>query len=308
MSHAQRGNRGRGAPSIGREPGRQDDLDWGLEDMDRGIDPGRQRAEASGQDELHAAGPQEVAGRRPRQNGPDPQEISGPDRFQRDVDWDFAEELQRQPSPGPPLRGRGQVRAERRAPQADQREHRQGRPQGPGIQHGADADQGRFSGPDLANAEVRAVVAFLNGTFRIPNLDPDSPDLWVENVRDALYSSGMAAVFLAADCRIKLDVPVRLRNEVDSIESWKLAFAWTALRRSLNGVPTIFARSQRCRFADVESLVRSVLDVIQKRSQGIESRLREECNAANMADYPSLLSYVADLETKFNKLRPMESG
>ena len=66
MSHAQRGNRGRGAPSIGREPGRQDDLDWGLEDMDRGIDPGRQRAEASGQDELHAAGPQEVAGRRPR--------------------------------------------------------------------------------------------------------------------------------------------------------------------------------------------------------------------------------------------------
>lgn len=29
---------------------------------------------------------------------------------------------------------------------------------------------------------------------------------------------------------------------------------------------------------------------------------REECNAANMADYPSLLTYVADLETKFNKL------
>jgi gag-polypeptide of LTR copia-type/Zinc knuckle/Zinc finger C-x8-C-x5-C-x3-H type (and similar) len=93
-----------------------------------------------------------------------------------------------------------------------------------------------------------------------------------------------------------------LRNEVDAIEKWKLAFTWTAIRRSLNGIPSLLARSQRCKFADVEALIRSVLDVVQKRSQGVETRLRDELIAMNLADYPSLAAYIADLEARFNKM------
>ena len=81
-----------------------------------------------------------------------------------------------------------------------------------------------FQGPNLADAEVRAAVGFMTGTFKVLELDPDAPDVWVENVRDALYTSGMSAVYRAADCRIKAEVAVRLRNETDS-EPWKLAFA-----------------------------------------------------------------------------------
>ena len=114
-----------------------------------------------------------------------------------------------------------------------------------------------FAGPDMADAEVRAAVGFLTGTFRISALDPDAHDVWVESVRDALCTSGMSAIFRAADCRVKAEVPVRLRNEADMIERWKLAFAWTAVRRSLNSVPSIFARTQRCKFADIEGMIRA---------------------------------------------------
>ena len=65
-------------------------------------------------------------------------------------------------------------------------------------------------------------MGFMTGTFKVPALDPDAPDLWVENVRDALFNSGMSAVYRAADCRIKNEVPVRLRTETDKIEPWKL--------------------------------------------------------------------------------------
>ena len=47
-----------------------------------------------------------------------------------------------------------------------------------------------FAGPDMADAEVRAAVGFLTGTFRISALDPDAPDVWVESVRDGLQSQG----------------------------------------------------------------------------------------------------------------------
>ena len=40
------------------------------------------------------------------------------------------------------------------------------------------------------------------------------------------------------------------------------------------------------------TLIRSVLDYAQGRSQGLESRLRDELAATNMADYPTLKAYV----------------
>ena len=67
-------------------------------------------------------------------------------------------------------------------------------------------------------------------------------------------------------------------------------------------LPNIYARSGRCKFPDVESLIRTVLDAVQKRSQGVEARLRDEMSAANLADYPSLAAYIGDLEAKFSKL------
>ena len=64
----------------------------------------------------------------------------------------------------------------------------------------------------------------------------------------------------------------------------------------------MFARSGRCKFPDLEGLIRTVLDAIQKRSQGVETRIRDEIGAANLADYPSLRAYIGDLESKFSKL------
>ena len=84
---------------------------------------------------------------------------------------------------------------------------------------------------------------------------------------------------------------MRLRNETDTIEPCKLAFAWTAVRRSLNA-----------NLQTLKGLVRCVLDVFQKRSQGVETRLRDQLNAANLADYPSLSTYVADFELRCSKL------
>ena len=160
-------------------------------------------------------------------------------------------------------------------------------------------DEELFGGPDLSDAIVRAEVGFLTGTFKIPPVDPDTPDVWVENVRDALFTSGMAAIYRAADCRVKAEVPVRLRNEVDAIPRWKHAFAWSTVRRSLREP---FARTGRLKFADIEGMVRCVLDVFQKRSQGVEIRLRDEVSAANLADYPSLTTYIADMELRYSKL------
>ena len=117
-----------------------------------------------------------------------------------------------------------------------------------------------------------------------------------------LFTSGMSAIYRAADCRVKSEVPIRLRCEVDGIPRWKHAFAFTTVRRSLNSVPNIFARTHRCKFADIEGMVRCVLDVFQKRSQGVEVRLRDEVSAANLADYPSLASYIADMELRYSKL------
>ena len=159
-----------------------------------------------------------------------------------------------------------------------------------------------YGGPDLADAEMRAAVSYMTGTFRVPSLNPEAPDLWIDNVRDAMFSCGMAAVFEAADCRNKLDVPIRVRLAAERVPEWKLALAWPVIRRSLNSVPNVFAKTRRCRVPDVEGMVRAVLDAIQKRSQGAEARLRDEVAAANLADYPSLRAYVSDLETKFDKL------
>ena len=159
-----------------------------------------------------------------------------------------------------------------------------------------------YLGPDLADAEMRAAVSYMTGAFRVPALNPEVPDLWIDNVRDAMYSCGMAAVFDAADCRNKLDVPIRVRMAAEMVPEWKLAAAWPVIRRSLNSVPNVFAKTRRCRVPDVEGMVRVVLDAIQKRSQGAEARLRDEVAAANLADYPSLRAYVSDLENKFDKL------
>ena len=154
----------------------------------------------------------------------------------------------------------------------------------------------------MRDAEVRATVGLLTSTFKIQSFNPEAPDMWVESVSDALFSAGMSAVFQAADCRKAEDVPVRLRNCVDLIQPWKLAFVWTAIRKSLQSVPSVYNRTQRSRKGDVEGVVRSVLDFVQKRSQGLESRLREELAATNLVDFPSLKMYISDLETKFNML------
>ena len=159
-----------------------------------------------------------------------------------------------------------------------------------------------FEGPDMSDPEVRATMTLLTSTFKIQPFNPEAPDMWIESVDDALYSAGMSAVFEAADCRRLEDVPIRLRICVDLIPRWKLVFVWTALRRSLQSVSAVYNRTQRTKKGDVEGVVRSVLDLVQKRSQGLESRLREELAATNLVDFPNLKSYVSDLETKFNKL------
>ena len=159
-----------------------------------------------------------------------------------------------------------------------------------------------FEGPDLGDPEIRATVGMLTSTFKIQPFNPEAPDMWVESVDDALFQAGMSAVFRAADCRRMEEVPVRLRNCVDLIPQWKLVFAWGAIRKSLQSVSSVYNRTQRSKKGDVEGVVRSVLDYVQKRSQGLESRLREELAATNLVDFPNLKSYISDLETKFNKL------
>ena len=145
-----------------------------------------------------------------------------------------------------------------------------------------------FKGLDMKDPEVRATVALLSSTFKLQQFSPEAPDTWVESVDDALFSAGMSAVFQAADCRRKEEVSVRLRNCVDLVPQWKLAFVWTAIRKSLQNVSSVYNRTQRSKKGDVEGLIRSVLDFVQKRSQGLESRLREELAATNLADFPSL--------------------
>ena len=153
-----------------------------------------------------------------------------------------------------------------------------------------------YLGPDLADAEMRAAVSYMTGAFRVPALNPEVPDLWIDNVRDAMYSCGMAAVFDAADCRNKLDVPIRVRMAAEMVPEWKLAAAWPVIRRSLNSVPNVFAKTRRCRVPDAEGMP----------SKSAHKALRDEVAAANLADYPSLRAYVSDLENKFDNLQPTE--
>ena len=105
---------------------------------------------------------------------------------------------------------------------------------------------------------------------------------------DALFSAGMSAIYLAADCREKSEVPVRTRIGVELIPLWKQAFAWTVVRRSLQSVQAIYTRTKRCPKGDLEGLVRMVLEYVQKRTQGVETRLRDEVAAAQLVNYPSL--------------------
>ena len=171
-----------------------------------------------------------------------------------------------------------------------------------GESHVAAGENPFFEGPDMGDPEVRATMTMLTSTFKIQQFNPEAPDMWVESIDDALFSAGMSAVFHAADCRRVDEVPVRLRNCVDLIPRWKLVFVWTAIRRSLQSVPSVYNRTQRTKKGDVEGVIRSVLDFVQKRSQGLESRLREELAATNLVDFSNLKAYISDLETKFNKL------
>ena len=120
----------------------------------------------------------------------------------------------------------------------------------------------------MSDPEVRATMTLLTSAFKIQPFNPETPDMWVESVDDALYSAGMSAIFQVADCRRVEEVPVRLRICVDLIPKWKLVFVWTALRKSLQSVASIYNRTQRTKKGDVEGVVRSVLDCVQKRSQG----------------------------------------
>ena len=271
-----RGTRGREVRDPTRQPGLQpaclDDLDWGLDvgrsppgpqDELGGLDDGFPQAGLRGQDRVR--GPQGGV----RQGG----------------------QQQGNEGDGAIYRGQPDETVLRRPPTANLPHARQ-----------VTEDEEVFDGPDLSDPEVRAAVGFMTGTFKIPLMDPDIPDVWVENVRDALFSSGMAAIYRAADCRVKAEVPVRLRNEAGAIPRWKHAYAWSAVRRSLNSMPDLFKRTGRLKFADIEGMVRCVLDVFQKRSQGVEIRLRDEVSAANLADYPSLASYIADMELRYSKL------
>ena len=124
-----------------------------------------------------------------------------------------------------------------------------------------------FEGPDMADPEVRAAVGYVTSTFKIHALSPEEPDMWVDSVSDALYSTGMFAIFSAADCRDKSEVPTRTRIGVELIPPWKQAFAWTVIRRSLQSVPAIHNRTKRCGKGNLEGMVRLVLDYIQKKSQ-----------------------------------------
>ena len=98
----------------------------------------------------------------------------------------------------------------------------------------------------MRDPETRAAVGYMSATFKIHPLDPKEPDIWVDSISDALYSAGMFAIFLAADCRDSSEVPIRTRINVELIPAWKQAFAWTIVRRSLQSVPTVHNRTQRC--------------------------------------------------------------
>ena len=198
--------------------------------------------------------------------------------------------------PERPLNLSGEERGEARARGEFQRGAEAYHPMDPFFEGSA------FEGPDLRDAEVRAAVGFLTSTFKIPSFNPEAPEMWIESVSDGLYSVGMSAVFQAADCRDKDEVPVRVRNAVELIPPWKQAFVWTAIRRSLQTVPAVHNRTQRGSKGNVEVLIRSVLDYVQKRSQGLDSRLRDEVAATTMADYPSLRAYISDMESKFHRM------
>ena len=61
----------------------------------------------------------------------------------------------------------------------------------------------------MRDPETRAAVGYMSATFKIHPLGPKEPDIWVDSISDALYSAGMFAIFLAADCRDSSEVPIR---------------------------------------------------------------------------------------------------
>ena len=256
-----RGKRGRGVATVGRQPGLRhpdldnlDDLDWGSDD---GLPPAAAVAEPvnRGQEGLRdqAGGREVVEPINRRQDGPFPEVIRVGQRGQAS-----GREAAVQEGPIPEVirvglrgqagargvaagllnRGQGELPPEAVREETNPRIRNSARAVSwtPYLQSENEAPITRqrggseeFAEPDMADAEVRASVGFLTGTFKIPLLDPDAPDVWIENVRDALFTTGMSVTFRAADCRIKEEVPVRLRIEADKVEKWKLAIAWTAV-------------------------------------------------------------------------------
>ena len=194
MSRATRAKRGRGASAAGRMPGRI--IHWDLEaELNRLEEQGElqqdQEAGLRQADQQNQSMPWPSAGRQPVTQ----QRRPVPRQGRPQIDQGIAQP--RQPVQG--QRGiRGQVGA---------------------------------AGPDFKDAEVRAAIAYMSSIFKVPMLDPESPDLWVENVRDSLDASGMSAVFVAADCRNRIEVPGRVCLEVEAIDRWKMEFAWSHVRR-----------------------------------------------------------------------------
>ena len=117
--------------------------------------------------------------------------------------------------------------------------------------------------------------------------------MWVDSVSDALYSTGMFAIFSAADCRDKSEVPIRTRIGVELIPPWKQAFAWTVIRRSLQSVPAIHNRTKTLWMGNLQGMVRLVLDYyIKKKSQGVQTPGRScGCSVGRLPKF----------KTKFNK-------
>ena len=93
-----------------------------------------------------------------------------------------------------------------------------------------------------------------------------------------------------------------MRQTVQEYPEWLTGLAWSAITKTIGPDTAAYARTLAITTGDVRALLRSLRVYFESSSVPHQHRLLSLLRKTNMADFPDLKAYVAQLETIFARL------
>ena len=138
--------------------------------------------------------------------------------------------------------------------------------------------------------------------YNIPPFKDNEFEVWVGAVGNAFHGAGILPLLKITSYRSDSEAPDNLRQAVQAYPDWLVGLAWSALTKTIGSDTTAYSRTLSIPTGDVKALLRSLRTYFEASSVPHQHRLLTLLRKTNMADYPDLKAYVAQLETIFARL------